>query len=158
SRRPAPPDEAALRALLDGLADADGYAAALRGCLAAPDRAVPLLLRRLRPTPIDPRRLARWIADLDDESYEVRSRATEELARHVQVIEPALRRALEDRPSLEMRRRLEELLGKIEGDLSPSMLSSLRAVEALERLGTPAARRGPGEVGAGCPAAAPATR
>src|SRR5437763_1530012 len=56
--------------------------------------------------------------------------------------EAALRQAITSRPSLEVRRRVEELLARLEG-ATPSAegVRTLRAVEALEHIGTREARQ-----------------
>lgn len=54
----------------------------------------------------------------------------------------ALRRALSNRPSMEVRRRIEDVLSKLEpSTLPPETLQVLRAIEILEHIGTPTARR-----------------
>lgn len=54
---------------------------------------------------------------------------------------PILRKTLEDGPSAEVRRRVTELLSKIGGAAPRGELRrSLRAIEALERIGTPEAK------------------
>jgi hypothetical protein len=58
------------------------------------------------------------------------------------VARPALRRVLEGKPNLEVRRRVEALLKKIEdGPPAAEEVGALRAVEVLEALGTAEARR-----------------
>jgi len=52
-------------------------------------------------------------------------------------IEPALRKAIQDKPTLETRRRLQALLDDLEGR---ERLGSLRAIEVLERIGDKPAR------------------
>jgi hypothetical protein len=52
---------------------------------------------------------------------------------------PVLRDALEKRPSLEVRRRIDRLLEKL-ADLSAEQRRAIRSVELLEQLGTPQAR------------------
>jgi hypothetical protein len=87
------------------------------------------------------------LADLDSDRYRVRDLARKGLEEMEEAAEPFLRQALKNNPSLEARRRLEKLLGRIEealkatGGVSPKLLQLLRGVEALERIGTPAARR-----------------
>jgi hypothetical protein len=89
-----------------------------------------------------PGRLARLIADLDADSFDAREKASEELGKLGQVAEPALRGILEGKPSLEVRRRAEQLLARLGGnETTPDSLRIIRAVEALELLGTPLARR-----------------
>jgi hypothetical protein len=65
---------------------------------------------------------------------------------------PALRTALASKPSLESRRRLETLLHRLESaSLSAETVRQIRAVEALEAIGNPAARRLLGQLAAGSP-------
>ena len=59
--------------------------------------------------------------------------------------EPPLRRALgegtDEKPTLDVRRRVEVLLGKLDEQLPPrTWLQVLRALEVLEQIGTPAAQ------------------
>ena len=51
-----------------------------------------------------------------------------------------MRRALKDRPPLEVSRRIEDLLDRLgPSPLPPEGLRALRAIEVLEHLGTPGA-------------------
>jgi RNA polymerase sigma factor (sigma-70 family) len=142
-----------LEACWADLAGADA-ARAYRQLLAlagAPAEAVPFLKARLRPTTeADPRRVAGLLAGLGAGRYADRERAAGELARLGPAAEPALRRALAARPALETRRRIEGLLKGLD---SPEQLRRLRAVEALERAGTPEARRLLGALAGGAPEA-----
>jgi WD40 repeat protein len=108
-----------------------------------PDSAIPFLKERLKPAPAaDPRRVARLVSDLEDRRFAVRQKAFDELARYAEQAEDALRKALAGKPSLEARRRMQQLLDRL--DLiapSPDQLRALRALTLLERLGTPEARR-----------------
>jgi RNA polymerase sigma factor (sigma-70 family) len=123
--------------------DAARAAAAVRGLAAAPGRAVPFLRERLHPVPRPGAgRIDRLIADLDSDQFARRQQAGEELAKLGELAGPALRRALEGKPSAEARRRIELLLGQVgEPGADPDRLRSLRALEVLERIGTPDARR-----------------
>jgi hypothetical protein len=107
-----------------------------------PGQAEGLLKAKLAAHPgMDPRRLARLIADLDANSFKVREKASKELAALGRLAEGALTRALDGNPSAELRRRLQDLLQKLEGkaeDPKPPQL--VRAIEVLERLGTREAR------------------
>jgi WD40 repeat protein len=109
------------------------------------DRAVPFLARRLRAArPVDAADLGRLIADLDSEEFRRREEASRELARLGVTAEPAMRAALLGKISLEKRRRLAQLLGKLEGTrrkLSPDELAHVRAVQVLDGVGTAEARR-----------------
>jgi hypothetical protein len=83
------------------------------------------------------------VADLDNERFETRSQATEQLEKLRELAEPILRDALRGKPPLERRRRIERLLEKVATAREtppPDRLRMLRALEALERIGTPEAR------------------
>jgi WD40 repeat protein len=128
--------------LWDALAGAPAEAyPALWALIAAPDRAVALLRERLQADEVvDADRLARLVADLRSSKFGVRQQAMRELRRLGVRAETALRRGLEGKPELEMRRRIEELLAALEARTSsPEELRDLRAVQALERIGTPPA-------------------
>jgi hypothetical protein len=145
--RPAPRrrrlDPGDLPRLWDALAgDAPTAFVALRRLAAAPDQAVPYLGKRLRPAAPSGKRLARWLTDLDSDEFADREAATREIARMGRLAEPALRKTLEEGPSLEVRRRVTRLLAQMEkGGLTGEQLRDLRAVEALEHAGTAEARR-----------------
>jgi len=115
---------------------------ALAGLAAAPARAIPLIKERFRApgNPPSPERLARLITDLDDASFKVRERATRELAEASADVADALRKTLENDPSTETRRRIEALLDRLNKGGNPERLRCLRAIEVLERIGTPQAR------------------
>jgi RNA polymerase sigma factor (sigma-70 family) len=98
--------------------------------------------RHLQPARVaEAERWARLIADLDNDEFAVRERATQELERLGEQAEAPLRQALNKSPSPEPRRRLERLLGQLRGQPpAPELLRSLRAIEVLEHVGTPQAR------------------
>jgi RNA polymerase sigma factor (sigma-70 family) len=111
-----------------------------------PAQAILLLRERIQPVvpPPDPQRLRRWIADLDSDSFAVRDRAQREIEKLREAALPALRQALQGQPSLEMKRRLQDLVAELEPRLvggAPERLRELRAVQVLESLGTTEARR-----------------
>jgi WD40 repeat protein len=162
SARPAAVTDASDRELgqwWEELASADA-AAAYRAvwALAGARGAVPFLQKRLRPVP-DPgpdaaKRLTKLVADLDNDDFAVREKATEEIAKLGQSAAPELRKALEGKPSPELRQRVEHLLEKLGGPLDdPETLREIRAVEALEQAGTPEARRVLEAVGKGAESA-----
>jgi RNA polymerase sigma factor (sigma-70 family) len=110
----------------------------------SPKAALPLLKEALTPKTLpdaDERRVARLIAELDDDSFDVREKASAELEKVGTGAAAAMREALEKAPSAESRRRLEALLGKIDRGAAPEQGRALRAVEVLENVGTPEARR-----------------
>src|SRR5262249_40035526 len=128
--------------LWDDLAGADARRAyrAVWGLALAPGQAVPLLRGRLRPAPpADAGRGARLVAGRAGGRLGVRRQAMQELADRGPLAEPALRRALQDRPPLETRQRVEQLLQKLETP-SGTALRALRSLEVLEHAGTPLAR------------------
>src|SRR5262249_50939663 len=64
-------------------------------------------------------------------------KATAELRKLGEAAAPALRKVLEGRPPLEVSRRVEMLLEKIDKRIpSAEELQALRAIDVLERIGT----------------------
>jgi WD40 repeat protein len=118
---------------------------AVRRLAADAANSVPYLQKKLLPIPVaEQGKLAKLIAELDSDRFEVRKQAAAELEKLGDSAVGACRRALEGRPSPEARRQLEELLEKEtrqKWSPSPQRLGSLRALEALERAGTAEARR-----------------
>jgi hypothetical protein len=102
---------------------------------------------------VGPRRLERLLAALDSDKFAERDLATRELKALAEQAVPALRTALAGQPSLESRRRLEALLHQLDGaGLSAETVRQVRAVEALEAIGDPEARRLLAQLAAGPPA------
>lgn len=94
-------------------------------------------------SPADPKRLAKAIADLDSEQFSVREKALQELEQFVDEIAPTLKRKLaEETNSLEVRRRIERVLEKLDKSAipSPEELRYIRAVQVLELIGAPEAK------------------
>ncbi|SRR5579883_1535360 len=131
--------EKTLEALWTDLAGEDATKAyrAIAVLQAASRQTVPFLKTYLQPIPaVDAQRLARLIADLDDERFSVRDKASVELRKLEDRAEPALRKALSGQPSLEVRRRIQAILEELNHPLSAEQLRKVRAVEALEHIGT----------------------
>jgi hypothetical protein len=63
------------------------------------------------------------------------------VAGYAEVAESALEAVLKGQPSAEARRRTEQLLAKVQKELTGEALRALRAVEVLEHIGTPEASR-----------------
>jgi RNA polymerase sigma factor (sigma-70 family) len=140
----APATEKELEALWADLAGKDRLKAyqAVVDLTAAHRQALPFLKGRIRPVVRDEDRLARLIGDLDSADFEVRQKATAELEALAEIAGPALRKALEDKPSLETRKRIETLIGKLaEPVLSNERARLLRVIAILKQLGTPEARQ-----------------
>jgi hypothetical protein len=100
-----------------------------------PNRAVPFLKARLQPAPPpDVKRLDGWIADLNSDDFTVRNKANAELEKLGPLAGPALKQTLAGKlPSLEVRRRLERLIDRLESNtITGDELRALRAMEILE--------------------------
>jgi hypothetical protein len=83
-------------------------------------------------------KVARWIADLDSDTFPVRDKAMTELEGLGEAIKADLQRTLKATSSAEVKHRLRLLLDKIEGErLFPAsqQLRLLRAIEVLEHVG-----------------------
>ena len=133
-----------LAALWDDLADADAGKAYRAGWRLAsdPEASVPFLSKRLRPAEVDAGAVAKALAALDSNDFDEREAASRRLAALGDLVGPALRTALEGKPSDEARRRLEELLHRLDGPVeAPDQARALRCVEVLERVGSEEARR-----------------
>jgi WD40 repeat protein len=141
------PSAARQESLWRDLASADaarGYRAVL-ALAADPDAAGALIEKKLRAAAgavPAARRVDRLVEELDSDDFPVRQRAEAELRRLGRGCVPALDRALRSNPSLEVRRRASRLLAELcRPGANPEELRRLRAVEVLERVATPAARR-----------------
>jgi WD40 repeat protein len=137
-RDPADDDLESMWKALSGEAGEDGFAA-MRGLVASPKKAVPFLRSKL-PTALDLGRIKMFLKQLDDDEFEKREKASQELERMGRDAEQALRTALAGKPSAEVKRRIEELLSNLTGDDSPRERCWSRAVFVLEQIGTPEAR------------------
>src|SRR5207302_336070 len=137
-----PADAAALWADIIG-DDADKAFQGILKLARAPRQAVPLLRDHVKPAvPVDPKKVAKLIADLDSEEFEQRSAGAEELEKLGDLAVPALEQVLKGQPTLETRRRVEQLLARLTGGaLTAEQVRLVRAVEVLERAGTPEARQ-----------------
>jgi WD40 repeat protein len=104
----------------------------------SPRQSVAFLQTVLNPhPPLDRRRLDRWLANLDSDQFAVRETARKELIQLADLAKPGLRRTLDGKPSLEVRRQVLLLLEQIEDQArSPDSLRILRVTTVLERIGT----------------------
>jgi dipeptidyl aminopeptidase/acylaminoacyl peptidase len=135
-----------LDTLWNDLAGTDAFRAyrAIGTLAGSGKEAVPFLAERLKDlkpakaAPPDADRIAKLIAQLDDDDFNLREKAHDELKKLGKAAEPALRRALEGAPSAEVDFRVKLLLENLSG-LSSDSLAVVRAVEALEFLATPEA-------------------
>ena len=145
-----------IESLWADLADADAAKAwrAVWRLSDAPNDALVLLRGHVKPYPTASADVMRkLLADLDNDSFKVRDAAAKRLKELSFQAEPALRAALKAKPSLEQRRRIEELLAAALPAPTPEELRQLRALIVLERIGTPEARHLLEEAAKGPPSA-----
>jgi hypothetical protein len=135
-------DAEAAWAGLDAPNPAKAYETVTR-LMEAPEAAVGLLRERLKPaTGTDAKQIEQLIGQLNDDDFTVREKASEELAKLGALAEKALRAAAKDPASAESARRVAELLKKLDaGAASGGALRETRALEVLEAVGTPEARK-----------------
>jgi WD40 repeat protein len=100
-----------------------------------PKQVVPFVQTRVRPVEVDREQMTRLIGNLDDKEFATRQKAQKELESLGELAEDEIQKALDARPSVEVRRRLEALRSGLRICTSPP-LDQLRALEALERIGT----------------------
>lgn len=124
---------------LSGQGGGEAYRA-IRALASVPEKAVPFLDRSLRGTNEKTQVIVKLIADLDHPRFPVREKAMKELLDLGPLVRTHLENALEGKLSLEARRRIEGLLSKLPKEVLPQLIRDLRALEALERIGTPEAR------------------
>jgi RNA polymerase sigma factor (sigma-70 family) len=122
-----------------------------------PARAVAFFKDHVKPDTSDhDERLARAVADLQDEDFKVRERALEELRRFGGEAIPPLRelqRTATD-PRLQARLRAFLTMAEVDGVTPPAEVPrELRAVRVLEKIGTPEARQLLEELAKGAPSA-----
>ena len=139
--------------LWDDLASADAGAAyqALGQFVWARKQALTLFQDKLRPVSVPPvDAMTAALRDLGSRNYPVRREATRLLEKFGEGAGPFLRKALRDSHTLEVRRRIEIILGKF-ADGSPQCLRHQRAIEVLETIGDNAACRFLEKLAAGAP-------
>jgi hypothetical protein len=91
------------------------------------------------------------MGQLDSDDFEVRERATRELEKLEGTVEETLRQAIERSASTEVRTRAKAILAKLDPGRTPAIVRQLRAIELVERIGTPSARRLLATVAGGAP-------
>jgi hypothetical protein len=106
----------------------------------APTETVDLFREKVRPVPkATAAEIDKLIADLDNDDFDTRDKASRELRRIGVQAKAALQKNLENSKSREQHRRVEQLLAEVkERETTPSLdeLRELRAVEVLEAIGT----------------------
>jgi RNA polymerase sigma factor (sigma-70 family) len=121
------------------------YRAMRRLTAATPAETATFLKDRLQGLESPTTGINRLIKDLDDDEFEVREKATTELAKLGKAAEPRLHEVLKEQPTVEVRRRVEGLLDKWTTSdkpmFSPQELTAIRGIEVLEHIGGAEARQ-----------------
>jgi WD40 repeat protein len=142
--QPANPAAKKLDQLWADLADPDGMKSfqAIGTLVGMPKDTVPFLARKLQPVPrTDAALMDKLVAELDHKTFAVRQKATKELEKLEGQARAALEKAFANPASPEAHSRLKRLLDRLDGPLTaPEELRLVRAVEVLERIGSPEAR------------------
>jgi len=122
---------------------------------AAPKETVTFIKERIKPAAaVEMKHIEELVGQLNDTQYKVREKANSDLLQIGERIVPALDKALAANPPLEAKRRLEDLRGKLTGMvLQGDRLRLFRAIEVLERIGSPEARQVLESLAAGAPGA-----
>src|SRR5262249_56606371 len=89
----------------------------------------------------------------EDDRFDVREGAGRELERLEALVEAPLREALAGKPSPEVRRRAEALLGALSAGVAPTALRAVRATAVLEYTATSEARQQLAALARGAPEA-----
>jgi WD40 repeat protein len=123
---------------------ADEGTRAGKGPTATPEEAVPFLQDRLRRSAAAEERARRLIAELDDNDFQVREKASRELEGMGPEAAYPLQLALQESPGLEVRTRMRKVLDKRttpQGETGCQPRSVSLALAILEEIGTPGARQ-----------------
>ena len=120
------------KSLWTDLASADAAKAykAIRAFSAAPAQTASFLGELLRPARSAKQDVVdRLIADLDSDDFQIRDKATGELEKLGDTVQPTLRKVIDGQPSAEVRSRVNRLLEKL-ATPSPELLRHLRALRS----------------------------
>jgi hypothetical protein len=132
-------DQADLVRLWNDLASADARAAyrALQMLVDSPRQSVPFLRERMRAvSALPPDEIHSLVAALDSSQFRRREAAAERLSENVEQAEGFLREAQKKPSSAEQRRRVDSILASLRVVRLPEKLRQLRAIEALEHIGS----------------------
>jgi WD40 repeat protein len=129
--------------------DAPAAFQAIRRLAATPEQTLPFLRQHLKPVPEpDSKRIRQLLEMLDSDDFQTRQKAAEDLEKQNDAAASLLRQIIaKEKPSLEVRRRLQQIVENIES--KPESLRAVRAVEVLEWIATPEAVRLVGELANG---------
>ena len=113
---------------------------AVRQLVGVPDQAIPLLTAKQRPAPpVDPKIVLQLIAELDDDRFNVRERATRMLIDFDGAGKTILAERLKAGATLEQKRRIETILGATSRSTLSRHIREYRAVWIAWMIGSPAA-------------------
>jgi len=98
------------------------------------EAATPFLKAKLKRGDPAQARIRQFLADLASEQFSVREAADKGLRELSTEAEPELLRILREKPSLDLRTRVESILGTMPAVMAPDYLRQLRALEVLERI------------------------
>jgi WD40 repeat protein len=130
-----------LESLWSKLGEKDAAAAeqAVWVLVLAGDTAVAFLKEHIHPVcPVPAGRFAALVADLDSEHFDAREKAQTELILMGEAAIPLLRKVRDQgRPSLELRRRVEQILAQLD---ESEVMQALRAIDVLEHSDSKSAR------------------
>jgi WD40 repeat protein len=121
---------------------------------AVAEQSVPFLAEQLEAQKgfDDPKRIAQLIGELSNDKFTVRARAADDLEALGRLVKNDLQKELDGRPSLDVRKRVEQLLERMETvQVPPLWLRAMRAIEVLERCNTLEARQALQKLGDGPP-------
>jgi len=120
-----------------------------------PKEAVALLAKKLEPVPaVEVGLIDKLIAELDSDTFTVREKAMKDLEKLEGQARKALAAAVENPTSAEVQARAKKLLERLDGPVAlGEEARNLRALEVLERIGTPEARQLLARLGQGAPGA-----
>lgn len=105
--------------------------------VAAGDAMVSKIRNRLRPIQTSDDSVQKLIGDLSSPEYAIREEAFKQLEQLGGLVEPALKTAVRVSRSPETRKRAQTLLERLQPTIAdPEIVRAIRAVEALERVGT----------------------
>jgi WD40 repeat protein len=133
-------------------ADAERGYRAVSVLVQSPEQAIPFLRKQVSAATADEQHQIRtWIDDVVKGDEAIRDRAQTELTKLGALAEPAIQEALRAKPALEVKRRLEKLLGAPAAPPAALWLATQRALETLELIGTTEARAVLEELSKGLP-------
>lgn len=135
--------------------DAGAAGKSIHQLIASPKSSITFLKDQIKPaTPVDPAKIDQWILDLDSSNFAKRTIAISQLEKLGELAIPALKKVLVGKAPLETRRRVEPLLEKLtSGSYSAEQIRILRALEVLDKIGTPEARKVLQDLASGAPGA-----